>query len=202
MRWIAFLGIFVVVTAPVASQSVYRWVDENGEVHYSQTLPPERVRGEHARLTRDGRVEESVERAPTEEERKALIEQLRLEQDQVKAERIRAQQNRLFLAAFPTEDDVRHSIAAREAALKSERDSVASLINQTRQRFNQSVAAAADRERQGQPVPKYLSDQIAAARDNLAEMHARLSRLDERLGELDEMLATELARHRQLTDSG
>jgi hypothetical protein len=35
--------VVLLASADAATQTVYKWVDENGETHYSQTLPPERV---------------------------------------------------------------------------------------------------------------------------------------------------------------
>lgn len=39
-------GLVILVLAANASAAMYKWVDENGEVHYTQSPPPEGVQGE------------------------------------------------------------------------------------------------------------------------------------------------------------
>jgi S1-C subfamily serine protease len=39
MRWMMLIGLLL-ATTPGLAASVYKWVDENGRVHYSQTPPP------------------------------------------------------------------------------------------------------------------------------------------------------------------
>ena len=47
--WLYVVGIVLLAATPVQAERMFKWVDENGETHYSQTLPPERVQQEHAR---------------------------------------------------------------------------------------------------------------------------------------------------------
>ncbi len=184
------------------AQDVYKWVDENGEVHYSQTLPPERASDAHDRLTRDGLLAERVDRVKTADELAELESQREEQREQAEQERIQAQQDRLFLAAYPTEEDVRRTIATRRETVMSERSSVESLIDQSRSRFVATVRQAAELERSGEPVPEYLVERIDEARAGIRELNRRLDEIDQRLESLDQELASELARHRRLTDSG
>ena len=84
----------------------------------------------------------------------------------------------------------------------SERSSVESLIDQSRSRFVATVRQAAELERSGEPVPEYLVERIDEARAGIRELNRRLDEIDQRLESLDQELASELARHRRLTDSG
>ena len=184
------------------AQEVYKWVDENGLVHYSQTLPPDRADGAHDRLTSDGLVAERVDRVKTADELAELATQRAQQRELAEQERIQAQQDRLFLAAYPTEQDVRRTIETRRETVMSERDSVESLIEQSRSRFVATVQQAAELERAGKPVPAYLVERIDEARTGIRELNRRLREIDERLASLEQELASELARHRQLTGSG
>lgn len=199
MKGLVFIIIAWMLFADSAAQTVYKWVDENGEVHYSQTLPPEQVESAHERLEADGRIVESVSRALTEEERMALAERLQLEQSIAERERIRAQQDRLFLAAYPTEEDVRELARSQSEVLEAERDAVNSLIEQARERFGQHVNDAAERERRGQPVSEYLRESINNARAQLTDLHQRQADLNRRLQELQDQLVQDIERHRALT---
>ena len=190
----------LLLAAPLASaQTVYKWVDEDGNTHYSQTLPPEQVERDHDRLTGDGLIAERIARAPTAEERAALAEQMRQARDEAERKRLQDQQDRLFLAAFPTESDIVRAMDSRRETVLNERRTVESLIEQNRAGFGDMVQQAAAYERQGQAVPPWLTEAISSDRGKLRELTARLEEIDQRLADLEAEREAELARHRQLT---
>lgn len=190
----------MLLVAPIAAaQTVYKWVDEDGNTHYSQTLPPEQVAREHDLLTSDGLLAERIARAPTAEERAALAEQMRLARDQAERDRLQAQQDRLFLAAFPTAADIERAMDSRRETVLNERRTVEALLEQTRVGFSDMVQQAAEFERQGQSVPQWLTERISSDRDKLGEFRARLAEIDRRLEALEAERQSELARHRRLT---
>ena len=192
--------LFMMFAAPVAlAQTVYKWVDDDGNVHYSQTLPPERVQYEHDRLTEEGLLAERIARAPTAEERALLAERILGERNEVERERLQQQQNRLFLAAFPTEEDIERTIQSRLDTVRNERNTVQSLIDQSRASFNDMVQQAAAHERQGKPVPEWLNEQITDARGKLSALGRRLVEIDQRLADIEAERTEEIERHRQLT---
>jgi len=201
MKTLVFLNLLLLTTLAVA-QNVYKWVDEDGEVHYSQTLPPEQTDDGYDRLTSDGLLAERVGRVKTEEELAELRARQKEQREQEELTRLQAQQDRLFLAAYPTEADVRRAIESRRKTVLAEKNSVQALIEQSRGRFADAVERAATLERRGEPVPEALVSRIADARSGIRELNDRLSRINARLAELDEELAAELERHRRLTDSG
>lgn len=194
--------VVLVAFSNASAQTVYKWVDEDGETHYSQTLPPERVQQEHAQLDGEGRVTREIERALTSEERAALAERLRAERDEAQRQRLKAQEDRLFLAAYPTEEAVIDSVDAQRDVLMAEFESVDSLIEQARARLNQSVNQAASMQRGGRDVPDHIRNDIARARANLADLNARHGELEDEIDGLDELLAESLARYRRLTGTG
>lgn len=199
---ILLLIILMPFATVLGAQDVYRWVDEDGEVHYSETLPPEQSGKAHDRLTREGLLAERIERVKTREELAALKAEQEQATEAAERERLQAQRDRMFLAAFPTEDDVRQSIESRRESALAERNSVESLVEQNRRRFAARIEDAAALERQGKPVPDHLTRRIDEARQQIRELSKRLADIDQRLADLDEELTAELERHRRLTDSG
>lgn len=195
------LIMLLLISSATHAQQVYKWVDENGEVHYSQTLPPERAGDAHDRLTSDGLVAERVDRVKTGEELAALKQEQQQQREEAELQKIQAQQDRLFLAAYPAEEDVRRFIEIRRETVTAERNAVESLIEQSRARFAGAVEQAAALERRGEPVPESLVRRIDEARDDILNLNERLAEIDSRLGSLDEELAAELERHRRLSNS-
>lgn len=195
------LIMLLLISSATHAQQVYKWVDENGEVHYSQTLPPERAGDAHDRLTSDGLVAERIDRVKTGEELAALKQEQQQQREEAELQKIQAQQDRLFLAAYPAEEDVRRFIEIRRETVTAERNAVESLIEQSRARFAGAVEQAAALERRGEPVPESLVRRIDEARDDILNLNERLAEIDSRLGSLDEELAAELERHRRLSNS-
>jgi len=193
------LLLLLLIAAPAAGQTVYKWVDEDGNVHYSQTLPPEKVRDQHDKLTAEGLLAERIERAPTPEEREVLERELEALRDEQARQARQQQQDQMFLATYPTEADVRRSFEVRRDTLQSERETVESLIDENRQNFNELILQAADHERSGETVPPHLGDMIANARAGLRRLGARLDEIDEQLASLGQDLEAELQRHRRIT---
>ena len=57
--------------AQKASKRLYRWVDRDGKVQFSDSLPPEAVDQARTEISESGRVVADVDRALTAEERAA-----------------------------------------------------------------------------------------------------------------------------------
>ena len=183
----------------VQAQTVYKWVDEDGETHYSQTLPPERVQEEHAAIDVEGGLEERIARALTRDERLELERKIQAEQNAEARARLQAQQDRLFLAAYPTEDAVVESVDVQREIITTELESVQQLMEQARSRLDQRLGMAAAMERDGDAVPDHLVDEISMARSNWGQLNARRNHLRARVNGLEDLLAEELARFRRLT---
>ena len=191
--------LLLLIAAPAAGQTVYKWVDEDGNVHYSQTLPPDKVQQQHDKLTAEGLLAERIERAPTPEERKALERELEALRQEQARQRRQQQQDQMFLATYPTEADVKRSFDVRRDTLQSERQTVESLIDENRQNFNELILQAAAHERRGETVPAHLGDMISNSRAGLRRLGARLEEIDEQLASLDQDLEAELQRHRRIS---
>lgn len=57
--------------AQAATAQLYRWTDEKGKVHYSDTVPPTDVDRARKEIRSDGTVKKQIDRALTPEERRA-----------------------------------------------------------------------------------------------------------------------------------
>ena len=67
---------------PVAGAFMYKWVDDEGEVHYGDSVPPEFSDKERRKINEQGRTVKVFEAAKTPEEiaEEKRLEALRLEQ--------------------------------------------------------------------------------------------------------------------------
>lgn len=104
----------VLLGAPDASARLYRWVDAEGNVHYTDKLPPKASRQGHTELSTGGMRVETVAPPPTPEERvaaEALARQRAAEDARIERQQ---QRDRQLMASFQVVDDV---LLAREGRI-------------------------------------------------------------------------------------
>ena len=93
---------------------LYRWVDEHGNVHYGDKVPPKYLKKEHEELNEQGATVKKHDRAMTAEERaekkRQEAERKRLENER----RAQALRDRVLTDTYTTERDL---VAARDARL-------------------------------------------------------------------------------------
>jgi len=158
-RSATFLISLVLVTTTAAG-GLYRWVDEDGNVHYSDSVPPQQIEGEHTILNQDGVRVKSVPRAKTPEE-------LQKEQE---IERMRAQQQELLdrqqeldqalLRTFRSEDDIVMARDGKIAAVEVKIDVIRNNIRRGQDKLSELLKQAADLERAGRGVPNQVKEKI------------------------------------------
>jgi hypothetical protein len=182
--------------------TVYKWVDENGELHYGQTLPPEYKDLAHERLSNSGTVVDRTDRTLTPEERKALRDQeavtrrLQVERD------AREKKDRLLLAAYRSEQDILEVMGGELEVLEEQQELIGASVRDQRNSLRDLVAQAADFERVGQPVPAEVQNPIASIKGVIVRQSNQLNRLKEQLAFSRKNYEEDLARYRSLTQEG
>ncbi len=166
MRMI-FLLLALVLASTTQAGKIYRWVDENGQVHYGTSIPPEYQKQARDELNEQGVVTEHVERAATPEElaaRQAAEEARRQAEEAERKRQIEAQQ---ILVNYNSEEDIQRRRKLRlegvERSLQITRDTLAA----QQRNLDQLNKQAAEQERSGRTVSKAL---LSAIRDMKAQM--------------------------------
>lgn len=170
------LPVLLATAMPAAAQKLYRWTDKDGNVHYTDQLPPEAARDQREELNRQGITVSRTERALTPEELAAraiedakLAEQRRIEEEKAKMDAV-------LTGSYPAEADLQRSYKERfdliEQSLESARVSIRSQENS----LADMLAHAADLERNGKPVNQTIIDSITQTRAQVAEQRGYLAR--------------------------
>jgi hypothetical protein len=143
----------------------FRWVDERGRVHYSDTRPPQAT--EQSVLDKQGRVLRNLPRAGMVPETAA--------DDRVRARDIaRERLDRALLSTYVHEGEID---LARDRALaleKARQDSLQARLQQARARLAQIDTESAGHERAGRRIPDAL--------------HQSRSQTEREIGRLNDML--------------
>jgi hypothetical protein len=163
---VVWLCVALLTTSPQAAK-LYRWVDKNGQVHYSDQVPSDVSGEEHRELNEHGITVRIKEREKTPAEKAAERARLAQEAEKDKARRQQATYDHMLLESFA-------SVEAIEAAHQEKIDAVKARITLTKARiaqFNkhleQAYKEAADHELAGTPVPKILLDKIAMINEQI-----------------------------------
>ncbi|MEJ2572645.1 MAG: DUF4124 domain-containing protein [Gammaproteobacteria bacterium] len=136
-----------------AYASTYRWVDENGHVHYGDHMPPSEVHRAYSVINKEGVTVNSVEKAKTKEQ---LAKENRLKAQQAKEK----DHDQILLSTYSKVSDLEETrdryIASLEGLIKVSQHKLTHL-NIELEKLNKS---AANLERNGKPVPPEIRNDI------------------------------------------
>lgn len=184
--------------------ALYKWIDENGQIRYSDRLPASQVRKKHQQLNSQGVVLSTKEAAKTEEELAAEAEARRkLEEQEAKEAKIKEEQDKkdtVLLMTFSSEEELGLARDNRLDVLES----VIQLINKsiaTTQKQLEQLQNKADEIylSKGKEVPGGLAQKIEHF---MRKIESRYAQLELKLADKDkinEQYALDLARYRELT---
>lgn len=181
-----------------AQRKLYRWTDKDGNVHYTDQLPPEAAQDKREELNRQGITVRTTERARTPEEQAEWeAEQKRLEAERIAAEEV-AKMDAVLIGSYPTEADLQRAYNERFDLLEQSLESARVGIRSQEKSLAELLAHAADLERDGQKVPPAITDSIARTRDQVNDQRAYLERRETERAALQTEYDQLLARYREL----
>lgn len=204
MKQAASLTVGLAAVALLAAQplqvqggKLYRWVDEQGQVHYSDKVPPEHAGHKRDVLTRQGIRTETVEAAKTPEQLAEEERLARLEEEERRLAEERAAQDRILLESYTSEDDIimirDGKIAAIEAYIGAANSRIEKLQGQlakqqklaTEQKPDSPNAAKLQKEiSQTEQQIRENQDFVATKRAEQEELRVRYNREIQRFREL------------------
>lgn len=201
---IASIALSLGLAGPTIAQQAtssgihYRWVDASGLPHFSDSLTNDAVKYGYDVINGDGMVVQHVGKSLSPSERAAADKQAAEEAAKQHAIDERKRTDMQLLNTYPDED-------ALKAQQQQVLESLDEQMNTTRVNLRSQDAAltdllnrAADNERAKQPIPKFLSDQISAQRNVVANERALLERQKENRESMVEQQALELQHYREL----
>ena len=117
MRYVRISLSVILLACSLSTQAkMYKWVDEEGQMHFGDRIPPKYMVKEHQELNESGVVTKRKEAAKTAEQK---AEDRRLEYQRKKAaavEKKKKQRDRVLLDTYTTERDL---IVARDSRLEA-----------------------------------------------------------------------------------
>ncbi|MGQ0801242.1 MAG: DUF4124 domain-containing protein [Pseudomarimonas sp.] len=180
------------------AQKLYRWVDKDGKVHYSDTVPPSEAGKARDELNRQGRTVGSVTRAMTPEEQAAADAAVKTEEAKRKAREAEEHMDSVLLSSYEQEIDLTRAYDERFDLVKQSIESARVGIRSQENSLAEMLAHAADLERGGKPISESVKSQIAISRKQVAEQADYLRKREAEQSVLQKEYDETLARYRRL----
>jgi hypothetical protein len=143
-----------------AEAAMYKWVDEKGVTHYTDTMPPDAINKANTQLSPQGVPIKKTDPAVPLEQRKAREAEAERQREAAKQQEETAKRDRALLDSYTTDSDIdlakNRSLRTVEAALASAQAYSAQLTKRKAE-LTASKAALA-----GKPVPVSLERDLAA----------------------------------------
>jgi len=180
-------------------KKLYRWVDKEGKVQFSDTLPPEAVDQARTEISsQSGLATAVVERALTPEERAAqAIIDAALAKATQEAEQIR-QTEEAMIASFQTEADLKRSFEVRTSLLQQTLDAIEAGIASQRASLSALLSDASDAELAGRSVNARQASTIRELHSEMAKQQQMLVLKQGELVDLDQELLHLVNRFREI----
>lgn len=194
--------VLSLLSSAALAQKLYRWVDAEGKVHYTDTLPPEAVDQARDEISRSGTTVNRVERALTAEERAAQEAEAA---ENARLAAIKAEQDKMDAAltgSYATEADLARAYRERFDLLDQSLEAARVGIRSQERSLEEQLAHAAALERGGKPVPATVQSSIAAARKQVEDQREYLRRRETELQNLQAEYDRILQRYRLLKAGG
>lgn len=212
----SLLVISLLSAGNLMAQKVYRWVDEDGNVHYTASLPPGYKDSGHDVLNERGIVvDENLKLTPDVEEEAKSEEQVKAEEagelprdssglprpkplftEEEKKQRM----DNFLMLRYDSEQEITDAMNVEIKQLNYDRDLIAGSQASITEAYRGHIRIAADRQRAGQPIDPGVESQVADLRVKMAQNAAELDALKTREEEIRATFQKQLDRYRYLAE--
>lgn len=199
---LAVLGLAVLFDAdPAWAKKMYRWIDEHGNVYFSDQVPPDQIQHKRETLDENARVVSVLEKAKTQEqlEQQKRLDALRKEQEKIIAQQ--ASNDKVLLSTFRNLDDMNRAMANKMAGFDALQKVIEGNIARYEQQLLQQQTQAANYERNARKVPDKLLADIEASKQQLASTKQELERHYAERQKTEKAFKADMTRFQFLTQS-
>jgi hypothetical protein len=164
---IGLCAMVVLSFTPAQAGKLKKWIDENGQVQYGDHIPPQYAKKSVQTLNNQGVVVQTSAAAKTPEQIAEEERLAKLEAEQERKRQEQARKDRILLDTFTNEDEMILTRDGKIEAIEAIIRVTNGRIGKIRQRLSSQKKRAANLERAGKPVPKYLTQHIKESRHQI-----------------------------------
>ncbi len=173
--------------ADAQQKKLYRWTDKDGQVHYSDHVPPEAIENARSEINQRGLKVGEVDRALSAEEQAAAKQAEREAAEQAKLKEEESKRDAILLSSYGSVAELDRAYRERFDLLDQSLESARVGIRSQEKSLADLLAHAASLQRQNKPVPANIRSSIEIAQRQVSQQRDYLtSREDEKKAVEDE----------------
>ncbi|WP_085681673.1 DUF4124 domain-containing protein [Marinobacter salarius] len=192
---IAVSAAAALMSASIVEARMYRYTDENGQIVISSTIPQEASRRGYDILSKNGRVIETIDPEPTEEEIAAREAE---EKRQAEAERQRELDRKLLERYSHPDEAVRamhRKIRELQGLNQLKRGNISVIVSQ----LDSEQSRAADLERSGRDIPEATLEKIRRLEAQIRDIEREINSQNANIKALRERFEADIERLKEIT---
>jgi hypothetical protein len=175
---IAVLGL-VCGAGTAAGAGMYKWVDDQGVVHYTDRIPAESVSKGATVLDKQGRSVKTIDPAPTAEQRRAIEVEADRQRELAKVDAERTRRDRALTQSFSSEAEIDVARARAVSTMEAQLTTVSAYIaDMTRRKQDLEKRKAGYGTK---PVPAAVDNELNSVNEELVRQNALLVQKKEAL---------------------
>lgn len=180
------------------AQKMYRWVDANGKVHYSDHVPSNAVEGARDEMNQKGMVVKRVQRKMSSDELAAYKEAKEAERKKRKKEEHDRKKDKFLVSSFPDEQTLLKSYEGEIEQEKLSIESAQASVKIQLMNLSQQLQFASRKERAGSEVDKQTMAKIDKAYQSSLASQRLVKKSLQQKAEKDVERERTLQRYREL----
>lgn len=138
---------------------LFQWTDQNGNLHFTDTLPPEALAEGHTELSQSGTVIRTVSKPLTAEELALKAQQAQAAADQQAQAQKVADAERILRTTYPTEDSIHQDFQQRRLVYDGKKVALRAEIAQSKRELMQLLTRAGEAQTSRKTIgPKMTKD--------------------------------------------
>jgi hypothetical protein len=186
--------LLLISCPPSYAKKMYRWIDENGRVYFSDQVPPDQVQHQRETLNEKTRVLNRVEKAKTADELtlQKRLEALRKEQAKIIAKQ--ASNDKVLMATYRSAEDIKRAMDNKLTLMNGEKKVMEVNKQRLEQQLQQQQQQAANHERNAQKIPEKLLKDIASTRQQIDFADQELDRHAQKTQIVEQAFNADIAR--------
>ncbi len=207
-RWLIVAGVLGLLvayagTAGAEGRKVYRWVDEQGIVHFGDRVPPEQIRNDREILNEHGIPIGHEEGARTPEELKQEAEAARRAEEARRAEQQARARDETLLDTYLSLEEIETLRNQRTELLDAQIAMTEDYLENLRVKLKKLQAHAShfrpySSDPKALPINPNLANELSDTLDSIIRYEKELERAQARKQELTAKFAADIDRFRQL----
>jgi hypothetical protein len=195
-----YLLILLLFSAAAVNAEMYRWTDENGNVHYSDKIPAQQKHLGHMQLNKQGVIIETVEKSLTPAQLQHLMQEKKLHRLQQEFQLQLRNRDQSLLEQFDSADDL---IMTREGmSAKMERS-----IGRLKKKADDSRKSLAKQQKRidaiqarGEPVSVDMIHKLLSLRHSVEKSNSTIALAEIKKQQMLEQYSRDLQRYRHLKE--